>query len=68
MQFTQLRNPAFIDTALIGRVVPVYPGKAKVIAPKTVFEHLQYFLLPVTISMAADWLRQKQKWSSAEEA
>ncbi len=68
MQFTQLRNPAFIDTALIGRVVPVYPGKAKVIAPETVFEHLQHSLLSVTIPMAVNWLRQKLKWSSAEEA
>ena len=68
MQFSQLRNPVVIDATLIGRVIPIYPGKAKVITSETVFEHLQHSLLPVTIPMAADWLRQKLKWSSGEEA
>lgn len=67
-QFAQLRNPSIIDSNCIGLVVPVYPGKARVISPETVFEYLQLSLLPVTIPMAAQWLRQKLRWSSEMEA
>lgn len=67
-QFAQLRNPAVIDSDYVGYVVPVYPGKARVISPETVFEHLQLSLLPVTVPMAAQWLREKLRWSSETEA
>jgi ATP-dependent DNA helicase RecG len=67
MQFAQLRNPSFIDPALIGRVIPVYPGKAKVISSETVFQKFQYYLLPLTIPIAAKWLLKKLKWSSGED-
>ncbi|MBS3965563.1 MAG: DEAD/DEAH box helicase family protein [Methylomonas sp.] len=66
-QFAQLKNPSIIDSNHVGFVVPVYPGKTKVISPETVFEHLQLSLLPVTIPMAAQWLRQKLRWSSETE-
>jgi hypothetical protein len=32
----QFKNPSIIDDNLLGRVVPVYPGKPKVISPATV--------------------------------
>lgn len=67
-QFAQLRNPSIIDSNCVGNVVPAYSGKPKVISPETVFEHLQLSLLPVTIPMAAHWLRQKLRWSPETEA
>jgi len=67
-QFAQLRNPAVISSDYVGYVVPVYPGKTRVISPETVFEHLQLSLLPPTVPMAAQWLRQKLRWSSETEA
>lgn len=67
-QFAQLRNPAIISSDYVGYVVPVYPGKTRVISPETVFEHLQLSLLPPTVPMAAQWLRQKLRWSSETEA
>lgn len=67
-QFPQLRNPSVISSDYVGYVLPVYPGKARVISPETVFEHLQLSLLPVTVPMAAQWLRQKLSWSSEAEA
>jgi ATP-dependent DNA helicase RecG len=66
-QFAQLRNPSIIDSDHVGFVVPVYPSKTKVISPETVFEHLQLSLLPLTIPMAAQWLKQKLRWSSETE-
>ncbi|MBM4206801.1 MAG: hypothetical protein FJ190_01885 [Gammaproteobacteria bacterium] len=67
-QFAQLRNPAVIDSDYVGYVMPVYPGKARVISAETVFEHLQLSLLPATVPMAAQWLRQKLRWPSETEA
>jgi ATP-dependent DNA helicase RecG len=66
-QYAQLKNPSLISSDYVGNVVPVYPGKPKVISPETVFEHLQLSLLPVTIPMASQWLRQKLRWSSEME-
>lgn len=62
----QLKNPSIIDDKLLGRVVPVYPGKPKVISPATVFSHMEE-LLPLQIPLAADWLRKKLSWSKETE-
>ena len=62
----QLKNPSIIDDNLLGRVVPVYPGKPKVISPATVFSHMEE-LLPLQIPVAANWLREKLSWSKETE-
>lgn len=64
----QLSNPSVIDRAWIGRVVPVYPGKPRVISPETATERIAALVDGAAIREAAAWLRGRLGWTQGDEA
>lgn len=63
----QLKNPEWVDETQLGRVIPVYPGKPRVIHSARVFETMQT-LLPEAIPACAQKLLEDLNWSVAEES
>ena len=60
-----MTNPLFVVPPWVGRVMPVYSGKAGVIRPETVCERVQA-LLPAAIPAASAWLRTQLRLPSEQ--